>query len=200
MSSESFDKEIREKALNCIKKWLDLDLAEVPVLYVKNFEFYKVIKANYMIEQENYNNIESLKLRFRYLCEIIQGLYKWKEKTIYIKKEFKADLSLLIAELLHAKSITQGHHFIKAWIREGLPHYLAKIVCQECNITYNESGYKIYFPLWEFLLNKYNFDALKTIIYTDNLKVSIKILRYMFNYDKDDILELSYKEAMDLIL
>jgi len=199
LSSESFDKEIKSKALNCIKKWLDLDLAEVPILYVDNFEFYKVIKSNYMIEQEYYNNIESLKLRFRYLCEIIQGLYKWKEKSVYIKSNFKTDLSLLIAELLHAKSITQGHHFIKAWIREGLPHYLAKIISQKCNITYNESGYKIYFPIWELLLNKYNINVLKTIFFSDDLKVSIRILKSIFNYNKDDILELSYKRALEIL-
>lgn len=199
MKPNSFSNEIKERALTCIERWLGIDARNVPILYVENFDFYKIIKNNYTIEKELYDDIERIKERYKLLCEIIQGLYKWKEKKVIIKVQERNNTGLLIAELLHSKSITQGHSQIKAWIREGLAHFLAEIICKKCNIEYFDSSYKYYYPLWQQVYERYGLNVLKTILYSENLKISIDILKSCLNYKNDDILELPFNKALKLL-
>ncbi len=85
MKVDYFFKEIKEKALTCIERWLDIDVRNVPILYFDNFDFYKIIKNNYTIEKELYDDVERIKERYKLLCESIHGLYKWKEKKLLLK-------------------------------------------------------------------------------------------------------------------
>lgn len=199
MNSDTPIKEIKEKVLSCIKKCLNIDFRDVPIYYIENFNFYKIIKRNYIIEKELYNDIERVKERYKLLCEIIQGLYKWKEKRVIIKLQEKFNAGLLVVELLHSKSITQGHSYIKSWIREGLAHFLAEIICKKCNIEYSDSGYKHYYPLWQQIYERYGINVLKTILYAENLKISVDILKSGLNYHKEDVLELPFNKALKLL-
>ncbi|GAH14962.1 unnamed protein product [marine sediment metagenome] len=90
----------------------------------------------YFMRGKENNDLDNVKERYKFFCEIIPGLYKWKEKTVFIKIEEKYNFGLLLVELLHAKSVTQGHSYIKSCIREGLPHFLAKILSVKCEIHY----------------------------------------------------------------
>lgn len=138
---------------------------------------------------------ERVKRRYQLYCEIIPGFYKWNEKTVYIKNRERYNYSLLLTELLHAKSITQRKKYIEDWVREGLPHYLARLLCYKCNFEYKKTGYQIYFSFWEKIHKKYNLNVLKTILYTND----IKILKQILKYDKNDILEISFEKAKKLL-
>ena len=146
-----------------------------------------------------YHDIEQIKRRYHLYCEIIPGLYKWKDKIIYIKKKERFDLSLLLTELIHAKSITQGKKYIEDQIKEGLPHYLAKLLCVKCSIPYKESAHRIYFQIWERIHKKFNLKVLVKILFTNNIAISIEILKNIFNNEKKDILEIPFEKAMKLL-
>lgn len=199
MTLNSYFNQYKEKVIECTQHYLDLDVRDVPTFYVDNIQFYKCIKNNYQLSSESYNDMELIKERYKLLCEMIQGLYKWKEKKIYIKKEVKYDFSLLLAELLHSKSITQGKNWIRKWISEGLIHSLAKILCNKCDIMYIESGHSDYFVIWERIHERYNLEVLKTILFSQDLRISIEILKHIFRYEKDDILEITFKKAKTMI-
>jgi len=130
---------------------------------------------------------------------MVPGFYKWKEKKIFIKEAFKSDFSLLLVELLHSKSITQGNSYIKPWISEGLPHFLAKVLCNKCNIDYSDSGHQIYFSIWAQLYNLHGITKLRDILYVDDINVSIGKLKQIFRYNYNDILEISFEKAKDLL-
>jgi len=198
MSDATFTKS-KEKVINCIKNNLNIDVSEVPISYMDNIDFYKVIKQNYKLSSETYQNIELVKERYKLLCEIIPGLYKWKDEKVYIKNEAKFDFSLLLAELLHSKSITKRNTQIRKWFSEGLIHYLEKILCELCDIRYIESGHRDYFVIWEKIYNKYSLDVLKTIIFAEDLKISIGIMKHIFHYEKDDILKISLSKILTLL-
>ena len=198
MSSDIYFIKLREKIIKCIDQMLGINARDVQVNYIDTFDFYKKIKSNYELGPEMYSDLENVKERYKFFCEIIPGLYKWKEKTVFIKIEEKYNFGLLLVELLHAKSVTQGHSYIKSWIREGLPHFLAKILSVKCEIHYEEKGYQIYFPLWYKIHKKFDLNILKTILFSENLKISVNILKSIFRYDKNYILELPYKKAKEL--
>ena len=126
-------------------------------------------------------------------------MFKWKEEKIYIKIVAKFDYSLLLAELLHSKSITKSKVWIRKWLSEGLIHYLAKILCKMCNINYIESGHSDYYITWEKIHKKYDLEVLKTIIFAEDIKITIGILKNIFKYEKDDILNLTFKEITELL-
>ncbi len=183
------------KVYNCIENYVNINVQDVPISYVDNLEFYRCIKDNFPLDPIRYNNIEKVKDLYRLYCEIIPGMYKWRERKIFIKEEKKYDFSLLLAELLHSKSITQGYKTIADWIKEGLPHYLEKILCQLCNITYTESEHKKYFIIWEQVHQKYNdLNVLYAIIFAENINITKSILKAIFNYNKEDILEITFEE------
>ncbi|MHA1491256.1 MAG: hypothetical protein ACTSRI_16600 [Promethearchaeota archaeon] len=108
-------------------------------------------------------------------------------------------MSLVLSELLHAKSITQGNKEIEDWIREGLPHYLAKMLCIKCGISYSESRHQQYFSLWEKLNEKYELYTLSTIIYAKDIRITRSFLKTIMNYLHDDILEISFQKAKELV-
>ena len=195
MTSNSSYNQYKEKIINCIQRHLGLNVRDVPVLYVDLVDFYKCIKSNYQLSSEFYDDIEGVKDRYKFLCEVISGLYKWKDKKIYIKNKSKFDLSLLLAELLHSKSFTQDKSWIRKWISEGLTHYLTKILCNECDIKYIESGHRDYFVIWEKIHEKYDLEVLKTILFAQNMKISVQILKHIFRYEKDDILQMTFENA-----
>lgn len=194
--SDALFTQSKKKVINCIREQLNLDVSDVPVLYVNNFKFYKCIKKNYKLSSESYQDIESIKERYKFLCEVIPGLYKWKDEKIYIKNEAKFDFSLLLAELLHSKSITKGKIQIRKWLSEGLIHYLEKILCEMCNINYIESGHSDYFIIWEKIHKKYSLDVLKTIIFAEDIKITIEILKNIFQYEGADILEITFGDIL----
>ncbi|MGV9172706.1 MAG: hypothetical protein ACOC35_09065, partial [Promethearchaeia archaeon] len=187
MNDTFFDRS-KKRVIECIKKHLDLDVSDIPVMYVTNFEFYKCIKKNYKLRSESYEDIESVKERYRILCEIIPGMFKWKENKVYIKNEVESDFSLLLAELLHSKSITKGNASIRKWLSEGLVHYLEKILCKLCDIEYVESGHSDYFILREKVYDKYGLEVMKTIIFAEDIRITIRLLQHIFGYNDDDIL------------
>ncbi len=189
----------KEKVINCIKKYLNIDVIKVPVFYLNNIDFYKCIKHNYKLSSETYQDIKSVKERYKLLCEIIPGLYKWKDEKVYIKNEAKFDFSLLLAELLHSQSITKGKIQIRKWFSEGLIHYLEKILCDLCNLDYVESGHCDYFIIWEKIHYKYSLEVLITIIFAEDIKISIGIMKNIFHYEKDNILELSLSKILTLL-
>ena len=182
---------IKEKIYNCISKFLNLDVKDTPIVYTDFFTFYKCIKTNYHLPLSNNNDLEQIKERYTFYCQNIPGLYKWKEKTIYIKETEKHDQSLLLIELIHSKSITQGHSEIESWISEGLPHYLSFLLCKECEIEYRQSAFSIYFPIWKSIHKKYGFKLISRLIFTKELNLCVSILKNIFQYDKDDILTRS---------
>ena len=131
---------------NCIYRYLNLDVRDVPIQYLDIIMFYKCIKSNYNLFLSNNDDLDLIKEKYAYYSKIIQGLYKWKEKTIYIKETERNNQCLLLTELLHSKSITQGHSEIESWFCEGLPHYLSYLLCKECSIEYKPSAFIISRP------------------------------------------------------
>ena len=188
-----------ENIYNCISKYLNLYVKDVPIQYVDLIAFYKCIKENYNLFTSHNDNLELIKEIYAYYCKIIQGLYKWKEKTIYIKETKRNDQCLILTELLHSKSITQGHREIESWLSEGLPHYLSYLLCKECNIEYKKSAFIIYFPIWKFLHKKHGFNLISRILYTKDLNLTKSILKSVLLYAKDDILTLSAKSVKNLL-
>ena len=126
------------------------------------------------------------------------GLYKWKEKSIFIKKDSKYDFGLLLVELIHSQSITQGNPKIKKWISEGLPHFLAKKFCESCGIYYRESGYRKYISFWKDISKHFDVTLLKSTLFRTTINQAISELNQIFNYQKSDILEIDFKEAIKL--
>lgn len=186
-----------EKIYNCIQIYLNLDVRGVPIQYLDNFAFYKCIKSNYNLFLSHNDDIDLIKETYAYYCKIIPGLYKWKEETIYIKETERNDQCLLLTELLHSKSITQGHSEIESWLSEGLPHYLSYLLCKEYNIEYKTSAFIIYFPIWKYLHKKYGFNLISRIIYTKDLNLTISILKNILQYYNNDILTLSTESIME---
>ncbi len=197
--SDRFYSQNKDKVIRCIKQNLGLDVSDVPVLYVNNLDFYKCIKNNYRLSSEAYQDLVSVKERYRILCEIIPGMFKWNEEKVFIKIEAKYDFSLLLAELLHSKSVTKGKSTIRKWLSEGLIHYLEKILCELCGIEYIESGHKDYFDIWEKVHKKYNLEVLKTIIFAEDIRITRNLLVTIFKYTGDDILELPFDYIKELI-
>lgn len=187
------------KVIKCIKNYLDIDVSDVPVSYVDTISFYKCIKENYKLSSETYQDIELVKERYKLLCEIIPGLYKWKDEKVYIKNEAKSDFSLLLAELLHSKSITKGNIQIRKWFSEGLIHFIEKILCELCDINYVESGHRDYFIIWEKIYNKYGLEVLKSIIFAEDIKITIGIMKHIFRYENNDILEIPLSKILLLL-
>lgn len=185
-----------DKIYTCIYRSLNLDVRNVPIQYLDIIAFYKCIKSNYNLFLSHNDDLDLIKEKYAYYCKIIQGLYKWKEKTIYIKETERNDQCLLLTELLHSKSMTQGHSEIESWLCEGLPHYLSYLLCKECSIEYKPSAFMIYFPIWKFLHKKYGFNLISRIIYTKDLNLSISILKNILQYDNDDILTLSVESII----
>ena len=188
-----------DKIYNCIHKYLNLDVRDVPIQYLDIIAFYKCIKSNYNLFLSQNDDLDLIKEKYAYYCTIIQGLYKWKEKTIYIKETERNNQCLLLTELLHSKSITQGHSEIESWFCEGLPHYLSYLLCKECNIEYKTSAFMIYFPIWKLIHKEYGFNLISRIIYTKNLNLTISILKNIFQYDNDDILTLSAESIKKIL-
>ena len=178
---------------------MNIDVRDVPIIYVGDFEFYKYIKRNFSLEPERYEDVDQVKQRYRLYCELIPGLYKWKEKAVIIKKNRKSDISLLLVELLHSKSITQGKPYIEDWLREGLPHYLSKLICEKQSIPYAPSAHDIYFRMWKEIHERHGIQVLKKILYVDEIRLTLEILKKIFTYDKDDILEISFQNVKEFL-
>ncbi len=190
----------RENVLKCIHQHLGLDARNVEVAYVDDFEFYKLIKSNHKIDSVHYKNLEDVKERYRLICNATLGFNKWKERRVVIKINQKFNFGLLLVELLHAKSITQRKTFIKPWIREGLTHFIARVLCFKCDIEHEENTlYRLYFPLWERIYDEVGLNKLRQVLFVENIQESIKTLKQVFNYTDDDILEIPYGKAISLM-
>jgi len=182
------------KICKCINHYVGIDVKDVPVKYVGILDFYYCIKHNYSLDLEFFTT-DQIKERYAYLCQIVNGLYKWQEKIIYIKQQFKYDFSILLVELLHSKSITQGNNNIQLWIREGLPHFLAKVLCRRCNFVSQSSGYVEYVQFWENIAKRHGFEFLKSILYEGTLQDLKNTLSLLFNYDEEsNILEVPFQK------
>lgn len=188
---------MKERVIDCICRCLDLVVDAVTINYIDLMRFYQCIKRNYPLEDED---IYKYREKCAFRTKITPGLYKWEEREIYIKEYAKFDFSTLLVELIHSQSITQGNGYIQKWISEGIPHYLAMILCKHCDIEYIESlFYQDYFKIWRRFHKIYGFDILKRIVFTDNIIETRYILQHTFHYFKDDILEIGTKEAMGRI-
>ena len=115
---------------------------------------------------------------------------------MFIKNEAKFDFSLLLAELLHSKSITKGKQTISKWLSEGLIHYLGKVLCELCGINYIDSGHRDYFIIWEKIHKKFNLEVLRTIIFSEDIIITIRILKHIFKYEGENVLELTFDEIL----
>jgi len=182
----------------CINRFLGIDVSDVPIEYVNDINFFRYLKDNSHLSP-SYFEIEDVNLFYRMSCEITPGIYKYRERRVIIKIQHKNDSCLLLTELLHSKSITQAYASTEKWIKEGLPHYLARIICKKCKFRYENSTHKEFFPLWEYIHNKHGFDVLVTILYPLDIKFTIRTLQWIFKYDKEDILEVPFKEAQNLL-
>ena len=85
--------------------------------------------------------------------------------------------------------------WIRKWISEGLTHYLEKQLCNKCEIKYVESGHRDYFVIWEKIHKKYDLEVLKTMLFAQDIKISTEILKHVFRYEKDDILQMTFEDA-----
>ncbi len=183
----------------CIEKYLKINVRDVSISHLNEIEFLRCIKSNINLSLEFFEDIQTLKEFYIEFCKRIPGLYKWREEKIFIKEKEKADMSLVLSELLHAKSITQGNKEIEDWIREGLPHYLAKMLCMKCGIFYSESRHQQYFSFWEILNEKYGLYTLSTILYAKDIRITRSFLKTILNYPDDNILEITFQKAKELI-
>ncbi|HUX99977.1 MAG TPA: hypothetical protein VMV49_10525 [Candidatus Deferrimicrobium sp.] len=198
MNSNSKLNEIKNSIYKCTNQFLKIEVSDVPIEYVNDLEFFRYLKSNSHLSPE-YFEIEDVNLFYRMSCEITPGIYKYREKKVIIKTENKFDSCLLLTELIHSKSITQFYQVTEKWIKEGLPHYIAKVICKKCKFSYRDSTHKEFFPLWEFIHKKHGFDVLITILYPIDIKFTKKTLKLIFNYNKEDILEITFEKAQDLL-
>ncbi len=145
-----------------------------------------------------------IKTLYEFFCRNISGIYKRKEKSVIIKKENQFDYSLLLVELLHSKSITQYYNETEDWITEGIPHFIATVICEKCKISrfketnHIKSIWDKYFDVWIKLYKIYGLNFLKTIIYSKDIKITKALLKNAFSYPNEDILTISYKKAKEL--
>ncbi len=196
MVSNSPTQENIEIVYNCINLHLKINTRNIPLLYVNLHEFYLCLKSNIQVLVNNPQLLRELCLHY---CEIIPGLYKYREKTVFIKNSHKYDLCLLLTELLHAKSIFQHHKSTEDWIKEGLIHLVAKILCEKCNIEYIPSGHSHFFVIWEHIYREHDLNLLRNIIFAEDIRITKSFLKNLFNYHKDNILEISFEEAKNLL-
>jgi len=188
-----------ERIYQCIEYFLGLNVRDVPIKYLNLIEFYQTIKSNTKLPKELYNDPDFIKEFFRNACDITQGMYKWKEKMVIIKEIHKHDSSMLLTELIHSKSITQNFKEIEDWIKEGIPHYIAKILSEKCKIPYIKSEREKFFVIWDDIYKRYNLELLKTLIYPEDIQITKKLLKQLLNYNKDDILTISFERAKHLL-
>lgn len=189
---------IQNSVYRCINHFLNIATSDVPIEYVTDLEFFRYLKTNSHLSPQ-YFEIEDINLFYRTSCEITPGIYKYRERRVIIKIKNKYDSCLLLAELLHSKSITQFHKDTENWIKEGLPHYLAKIICKKCKFQYKDSTHEQFYPLWEYIHEKYGFNVLKTILFPIDIKFTIRTLQWIFNYHKEDILKIPFEKAQELL-
>jgi len=199
LNSNSILREELQKVYNCIKNYLQIDVSDVPIVYMNSYDYYRCIKTNVTSALQFHKKPEFLNELYMFYCECVSGLYKRREKRVVIKEESKNDSALLLVELLHAKSIIQNYKITEDWINEGLTHYIAKILCEKCKILYKESGHQKYFTIWEKIYQKYGLDLLKNIIFAEDIKITQKILKLLLNYKRNDVLELSFEKAKALL-
>ena len=187
----------REKVYNCIARSLRVDVRNVPIFYVSLNRFYHIIKAN--LKKKHLNNpylIEKLTLSY---LKIVPGLWKRDEQRVYIKETFSHDFCLLLSELLHSKSIIQQDNYAKEWIKEGLPHYIAKLLCEMCGIRYIKSEHSKYFQFWERIYRKTGLNFLRNILFAQRIEIAKALLKSFLGYEREDIFELSFEDARDLL-
>ncbi|MFO8018236.1 MAG: hypothetical protein R6U96_06340, partial [Promethearchaeia archaeon] len=53
-----------------------------------------------------------------------------------------------------------------------------------------------YFILWEKVYDKYGLEVMKTIIFAEDIRITIRLLQHIFGYNDDDILELKFEDIL----
>jgi len=192
-----------EKVYQCIEYYLGINVRDVYIEYLNILDFYRCLKSNHNLPIDLYEHTEFVKDLFINFCSSIPGMYKKKERHVIIRDDSRDDYCLLLAELIHSKSITQYHQEIEPWIHEGLPHFLAKVLSEKCQISCKniKSEWEKFFVIWEliYIKNNYNFKILKDIIFTQHIKITKILLKRIFQYGKNDILTLPFEKAIEMI-
>lgn len=192
MSISSYLNILKERVYICIEKNINfnINIRDVPISYLGAVDFYKSIENNYPEASETRIN-----LHWKY----DQGIYKWNEEKVIIKTDDRFNPGLLLVELLHSQTIFKGKKYVEDWIKEGIPHYLAKEISSICGLEYqvslSEKDFLLFWKKIHRMLEKKDFDIFTTILYTTRIEISIKTLKEIFNYPKDDILELDFEEV-----
>ena len=190
----------RDKVITCIARSLDINVEHVPVLHVKPFRYFEIIydnnKRKYLPLQSDFKFIRKRSLLD---WEITPGLWKRHEKKVYIKEAHKLDFGILLAELLHSKSVIQEDESANDWINEGLPHYLAKLLSEKCGIRYEEGGHGIYFPFWERIYREKGFDFLRNILFAPYIELAKTLLKKFLEHEDGNIFELSWEEVQNIL-
>lgn len=195
MSISSYLNRIKDHAYLCIESNLKIDInaRAVQINYLNEYSFYKLLEANRP-------DVPETLLILNWECT--QGIYKWNEKEIFIKTSYMFDAGLLLVELLHSRAIFQGKKYVQDWISEGIPHFLAKKLCDICDeikytVSENEKSFILFWEKIHHIYEKYGLDIFITILYPSNsrIELSILLLKGIFNYTRDDILTIEFEEA-----
>lgn len=186
---------------NCVKKNLNVNVDMISVFHLCDEEFLKIIKSN--IEKKIFGEYDIIEYQISVIKHFFQtpGLYKCSENAVFIKNNEKDDLSLLLAELIHSKSITRSKRYVEDWIREGIPHYIAKVLCEICEIEYSGSAHEEFFVIWERVHRiKGSIEDLLKINFAPYIKISRARLEILFRYEESvDILTIPFKKAKTLV-
>lgn len=186
---------------NCIKKNFNINVDMISVFHLCDEEFLDVIKNN--IEKKIFGEHDNREYQLSVIRHFLQtpGLYKCSENAVFIKENEKDDLSLLLAELIHSKSITRSKKYIEDWIREGIPHYLAKVLCEICKVEYSGSGHEEFFVIWERIHHiKGSIEELLKINFAPYIQMTRARLEILFRYEENiDILTIPFKKAKTLV-
>jgi len=198
----SFDYKIAKNLIcNCIKKNFNINVDMISVFHLCDEEFLEIIKSN--IEKKVFGEYDNREYQISVTKHFLQtpGLYKCSENAVLIKKNEKDDLSLLLAELIHSKSITRSKRYVEDWVREGIPHYLAKVLCEICGIEYSGSAHEEFFVIWERVHRiKGSIEDLLKINFAPYIQMARARLKILFRFeDSVDILTIPFKKAKTLV-
>jgi len=192
MSISSFLKNLQERVFLCIETHLqtNLNIRNVTISYIGDLSFYHAIETNFP------GATETLILLY---SENDQGIYKHNEHVVLIKTSEMFNPDVLMVELLHSRAVFQGKKYIQDWIKEGVPHYLAYMLCRICGFEYQLSLSEInYFNFWHKIYRTHyeqGLSLLESILYPTIFYQSIITMKNVLHYPKDDVLELEFEEA-----
>ena len=79
-STSDFSTQI-ETVYLCIEKILKINVRDVPISYLNEIEFLRIIQSNINLSLDVIEDIQVLKEFYVEFCKRIPGLYKWREDS-----------------------------------------------------------------------------------------------------------------------